>query len=195
MNKREYYDIREKIGFTDAIPDYINSLKKIMEVYPPLKDMTLEDAKEWLTERFDNLNMEIQNACVTTDEYRYTPEDEKRIREEIKISLEPLKPDKSPLEQYLEQEKENWFQKMAYEFMQQANEIQKQREENPACLNDTWEVKLDCTCSDLLEGNFHDFIKTDELKPVKPMAQPVNPNYEVDFLTIPIKKNDYIEFT
>ena len=47
MDKVEYYGIREDIEIANKMGTFQQYIMDILEVYPILKDMTLEDAKWW----------------------------------------------------------------------------------------------------------------------------------------------------
>lgn len=61
MDKVEYYSIREDIGIANKIGTFQQYIMDILEVYPMLKDMTLEDAKWWFFNRQCEWNQKIQD--------------------------------------------------------------------------------------------------------------------------------------
>ena len=58
------WDIREKIGFTDDLCKYIKNIGEIIEAYPILKTITVEDAEQWLKDRQFRIDQEIENELV-----------------------------------------------------------------------------------------------------------------------------------
>ena len=60
MDKQKYYSIREDINIVNKITGFIDNLDKIMETYWQTKKMTLEEAKEFLWERYLKFEDKIQ---------------------------------------------------------------------------------------------------------------------------------------
>ena len=60
MNKKQYYDLMEEFGNIFSIPPKIGALRDILLMYPCLKDVTLEDALEWLIDRYNDKNDKLQ---------------------------------------------------------------------------------------------------------------------------------------
>ena len=64
MNRQEYWNIREKIGFTVDLYRYAKTVGEIIEAYPILKKMSLEDVEQWLKDRQFRIDQEIENELV-----------------------------------------------------------------------------------------------------------------------------------
>ena len=64
MNRQEYWNIREKIGFTIDLYRYAKNIGEVIDAYPILKKMTLEDVEQWLKDRQFRIDQEIENELV-----------------------------------------------------------------------------------------------------------------------------------
>ena len=60
MDRNKYYSIREDIDIMYKITKQIDVLNDIMETYWQTKSMTLEDAKEFLWERWSKFNDKVE---------------------------------------------------------------------------------------------------------------------------------------
>lgn len=60
MTRREYYNIREKIGILQQTSDFLNQVIKMSEIYPQFKQMTLDEIYEYLNQKETVWELEIQ---------------------------------------------------------------------------------------------------------------------------------------
>lgn len=60
MTKREYYDIREKIGINQQVLTFIKYVMDMREIYPQFKQMTLDEIYQYLHQRETIWELEIQ---------------------------------------------------------------------------------------------------------------------------------------
>jgi len=60
MTKREYYNIREKIGILQQVLTFIKYVMDMREIYPQFKQMTLDEIYEYLHQRVTFWELEIQ---------------------------------------------------------------------------------------------------------------------------------------
>ena len=61
MTKKEYYNIREKIGIQQQVQTFIKYTMDMREIYSKFKQMTLDEIYEYLNQKETILEMEIQN--------------------------------------------------------------------------------------------------------------------------------------
>lgn len=61
MTKKEYYNIREKIGIQQQVQTFIKYTMDMREIYSQFKQMTLDEIYEYLNQKETILEMEIQN--------------------------------------------------------------------------------------------------------------------------------------
>ena len=64
MAKREYYNLKERIAITKSIWRKADGVREILEQYPDLCTMSLQDVKEWLMDRASTLEAETQREFV-----------------------------------------------------------------------------------------------------------------------------------
>ena len=60
MNKNKYYDIREDISISNKLSEQIDAVRVIMETYWETKTMTLEEVKNYLSDRKVHFELKIQ---------------------------------------------------------------------------------------------------------------------------------------
>ena len=60
MTKREYYNIREKIGIQQKVQTFLKYIMDISEIYPQFQQMTLDEIFEYLNQKETVLELEIQ---------------------------------------------------------------------------------------------------------------------------------------
>lgn len=60
MNKNKYYDIREDISISNKLSEQIDAVRVIMETYWETKTMTLEEVKNYLSDRKVYFELKIQ---------------------------------------------------------------------------------------------------------------------------------------
>ena len=60
MTKKEYYNIREKIGILQQVLTFIKYVMDMREIYPQFKQMTLDEIYEYLHQRVTFWELEIQ---------------------------------------------------------------------------------------------------------------------------------------
>lgn len=63
MTKQGYNDVREQIGIQNNICAYLKNIKEVMDVYPQLKEKTLQDAFQWLLDRQAYWENKIKESC------------------------------------------------------------------------------------------------------------------------------------
>lgn len=61
MTRREYYNIREKIGIQQQVQTFLKYVMDIREIYPQLKQKTLDEVYEYLSQKETVWEMEIEN--------------------------------------------------------------------------------------------------------------------------------------
>ena len=69
MTRREYYNIREKIGIEQQIQTFLKYIMDMCEIYPQFKQMTLDEIKEYLNQKETVWELEIQKD-LNVDEYQ-----------------------------------------------------------------------------------------------------------------------------
>ena len=60
MTRKEYYDIREKIGIEQRVRTFITYVMEMREMYPQFKQMTLDGIYEYLNQKETVWEMEIE---------------------------------------------------------------------------------------------------------------------------------------
>ena len=60
MTKREYYNIREKIGIQQQVQTFLKYVINMREIYPQFKQMTLDEIYEYLNQKETVWELEIQ---------------------------------------------------------------------------------------------------------------------------------------
>ena len=193
MNKQEYWDLREKIGFTVDLYRYAKTVGEIIDAYPILKKMSLEDVEQWLKDRQFKIDQEIQEELVDGE----SKKEEREIKELNEAIEELSKKLSNNIDiQFNEYDEETYRQKYAiqanlYDWISKISdsidhEANTSDDTRHIDLNDKWEMTFDTSLLSLFRP---DLFKV-ELKPVEPMTLPVNPDYEKEFLTIPKNKID-----
>ena len=61
MTKREYYNIREKIGIQQQVQTFLKYVIDMCEIYPQFNQMTLDEIFEYLNQKETVLELEIKN--------------------------------------------------------------------------------------------------------------------------------------
>ena len=61
MTKREYYNIREKIGIQQQVQTFLKYIMDIREIYPQFNQMTLDEIYEYLNQKETVWELEIKN--------------------------------------------------------------------------------------------------------------------------------------
>ena len=61
MIKREYYNIREKIGIQQQVQTFLKYVMDMREIYPQFKQMTLDEIFEYLNHKETVWELEIKN--------------------------------------------------------------------------------------------------------------------------------------
>ena len=69
MTRREYYNIREKIGIQQQVQTFLKNIFDMSEIYPQFKQMTLDEIKEYLKQKETVWELEIQKD-LNVDEYQ-----------------------------------------------------------------------------------------------------------------------------
>ena len=69
MNKKQYYDLMEEFGNIFSIPPRISALRDMLDMYPVLKKVNCEDALEWLIDRYNDKNDELQKKLLVKEEH------------------------------------------------------------------------------------------------------------------------------
>ena len=191
MNRQEYWNIREKIGFTVDLYRYAKTVGEIIDAYPILKKMTLEDVEQWLKDRQFRIDQEIENELVDGESIKekqmikelneaISEMSEKLSTNNIDIQFNELNNDQV---YQIQANLYDWISKISDSIDHETNTSDDTRHID---LNDKWEMTFDTSLLSLFRP---DLFKV-ELKPVKPMTLPVNPDYEKEFLTIPKNKID-----
>jgi hypothetical protein len=60
MTIQEYYNLREIISAEEQTGEFLEYIRKILEIYPLLEDMTMADAREYLDMKYSLRDLEIQ---------------------------------------------------------------------------------------------------------------------------------------
>lgn len=61
MTKREYYNIREKIGIQQQVQTFLKYVIDMCETYPQFKQMTLDEIYGYLNQKETVWELEIKN--------------------------------------------------------------------------------------------------------------------------------------
>lgn len=61
MTKREYYNIREKIGIQQQVQTFLKYIMDMREIYPEFNQMTLDEIHEYLNQKETVWELEIKN--------------------------------------------------------------------------------------------------------------------------------------
>ena len=68
MTRKEYFEIREKIGILDNISKFMNYIQEMLEIYPEFREMTLSDIDEYLDKKETKYEQNIQEQ-LKVDSY------------------------------------------------------------------------------------------------------------------------------
>lgn len=60
MTRKEYYDIREKIGIEQRVRTFITYVMDMRQTYPQFKQMTLDEIYEYLNQKETVWELEIE---------------------------------------------------------------------------------------------------------------------------------------
>lgn len=191
MNRQEYWNIREKIGFTVDLYRYAKTVGEIIEAYPILKKMSLEDVEQWLKDRQFRIDQEIENELVDGESNKekqmikelneaISEMSEKLSKNNIDIQFNKLNNDQV---YQIQTNIYDWIKKCSDCFQYDTDPLDDTRHID---LSDKWEITFDTSLVSLFRP---DLFKV-KLTPVKPMTLPVNPDYEKEFLTTPKNKID-----
>lgn len=190
MNRQEYWNIREKIGFTVDLYRYAKTVGEIIDAYPILKKMTLEDVEQWLKDRQFRIDQEIENELVDGESIKEEREIKelneaiedlsKKLSNNIDIQFNELNNDQV---YQIQTNIYDWISKISDSIDHETNTSDDTRHID---LSDKWEMTFDTSLLSLFRP---DLFKV-KLTPVEPMTLPVNPDYEKEFLTIPKNKID-----
>lgn len=190
MNRQEYWNIREKIGFTVDLYRYAKTVGEIIDAYPILKKMTLEDVEQWLKDRQFRIDQEIENELVDGESIKEEREIKelneaiedlsKKLSNNIDIQFNELNNDQV---YQIQTNIYDWISKISDSIDYETNTSDDTRHID---LSDKWEMTFDTSLLSLFRP---DLFKV-KLTPVEPMTLPVNPDYEKEFLTIPKNKID-----
>lgn len=60
MTRREYYNIREKIGIQQQVQTFLKYIMDMRKIYPQFNQMTLDEIYEYLNQKETVLELEIQ---------------------------------------------------------------------------------------------------------------------------------------
>ena len=60
MTKREYYNIREKIGIQRQVQTFLKYVMDMREIYPQFNQMTLDEIYEYLNQKETVWELEIE---------------------------------------------------------------------------------------------------------------------------------------
>ena len=60
MTRREYYNIREKIGIQQKVQTFLNYIMDMRKIYPEFNQMTLDEIFEYLNQRETVWELEIE---------------------------------------------------------------------------------------------------------------------------------------
>lgn len=66
MTKQEYYGLMEIISAREQTGEFLEYLRKILEIYPLLENMTISDAREYLDMKYSLRDLEIQKELSVT---------------------------------------------------------------------------------------------------------------------------------
>ena len=179
MNKQEYWDLREKIGFTVDLYRYAKNVGEIIDAYPILKKMSLEDVEQWLKDRQFKIDQEIQEELVDGE----SKKEEREIKELNEAIEEISKKLSNNIDiQFNEYDEETYRQKYAiqanlYDWISKISdsidhETNTSDDTRHIDLSDKWEITFDPS---LLSMFRPDLFKV-KLTPVESMTLPVSKN-------------------
>ena len=60
MTRREYYNIREKIGIQQKVQTFLQYIMDMREIYPEFNQMTLDEIYEYLNQKETVWELEIE---------------------------------------------------------------------------------------------------------------------------------------
>lgn len=60
MTKREYYNIREKIGIQQQVQTFLKNVMDMRKIYPEFNQMTLDEIYEYLNQKETVWELEIE---------------------------------------------------------------------------------------------------------------------------------------
>ena len=60
MTKREYYNIREKIGIQQRVQTFLKYIMDMRKIYPEFNHMTLDEIYEYLNQKETVWELEIE---------------------------------------------------------------------------------------------------------------------------------------
>lgn len=66
MTKQEYYGLMEIISAREQTGEFLEYLRKILEIYPLLENMTISDAREYLDMKYSLRDLEILKELSVT---------------------------------------------------------------------------------------------------------------------------------
>ena len=61
MTRREYYNIREKIGIQQQVQTFLTYVMDMRKIYPQFNQMTLDEIYEYLNQKETVWELEIKN--------------------------------------------------------------------------------------------------------------------------------------
>ena len=62
MTRQEYWDLKERIGSRDSVGKWYNNLTHLLHLYPALRNLTVEEARMYFSNRVSELEQEIQKT-------------------------------------------------------------------------------------------------------------------------------------
>ena len=181
MNRQEYWNIREKIGFTVDLYRYAKTVGEIIDAYPILKKMTLEDVEQWLKDRQFRIDQEIENELVDGESIKekqmikelneaISEMSEKLSTNNIDIQFNELNNDQV---YQIQANLYDWISKISDSIDHETNTSDDTRHID---LNDKWEITFDPSLLSMFRS---DLFKVN-LKPVEPMTLPVKNKADKD---------------
>ena len=60
MTKREYYNIREKIGIQQQVQTFLKNVMDMRKIYPEFNQMTLDEIYDYLNQKETVWELEIE---------------------------------------------------------------------------------------------------------------------------------------
>ena len=67
MTKQEYWNLKERIGSRDSVGRWYNDLTHLLHLYPILRDLTVEEARMYFSDRVLELEEEIKKTLNVDD--------------------------------------------------------------------------------------------------------------------------------
>ena len=86
MTRKEYFDIREKIGIQENIQKFMKYIQDMLEIYPQFGEMTLRDIDEYLDKKEISYEQDIQKKLNVEKAVENKISDHENIKQEL-ISL------------------------------------------------------------------------------------------------------------